>query len=279
MEGHPEPEGQSEISKFWRDQELNNLELLRATFINHSFAKHTHETFAIGTVVLGAETFAYRSQVYEAPAGSVVVVHPGEVHTGHASTKKGWTYRMLYPDPALLQEAFSQATGQQRGLPLFPRPVIQDEYLSNLLLRLHADLEKPLSTLEKQSRLLWVFGQLALRHAEERQAEFRLHQEHWAVSQARDYLEACYSQNVSLEQLAAVAGLSRYHLLRVFRKTVGLPPHSYQTMLRIAKAKKRLALGESIVQVALETGFTDQSHFTHQFKRITGVTPAQYKAQ
>jgi AraC-like DNA-binding protein len=96
------------------------------------------------------------------------------------------------------------------------------------------------------------------------------------VRRVRDYLAAHLAENVTLDQLAAVTDLSAFHLLRVFRAAVGLPPHAYLTQLRIAHAKRRLAQSQGVAQVAAETGFVDQSHLTKQFKRLVGVTPGQY---
>jgi AraC-like DNA-binding protein len=86
-------------------------------------------------------------------------------------------------------------------------------------------------------------------------------------------------ENPSLEQLSALAGLSQYHLVRVFRQETGLPPHTYLTQTRIERAKEQLQAGEPIAAVAATTGFADQSHFTKRFKRIVGVTPGQYIAR
>jgi AraC-like DNA-binding protein len=94
---------------------------------------------------------------------------------------------------------------------------------------------------------------------------------------ALDYLADNLAENISLSELSSLTGFSAYHFLRIFRDTVGLPPHAYQTQLRINRAKKLLAGGKDIVQVAYDTGFTDQSHFSHKFKQMVGATPRQYK--
>jgi AraC-like DNA-binding protein len=266
-----------EKTNFWRDPALGNLELLQATFVTHSYARHTHEGYAIGVIERGAEQFERGKEHHVAPQGSLVVINPGEVHTGSAAVEGGWSYRMLYPDPALLQQAASQMAGRQREVPLFAEPVIQDETLSRLLLQLHQALEQPLSSLERESRMLWLMGQLVLRHAIDRPSLHKVGQEHQAVRQVREFLEAHYAENITLEQLALIAHLSPFHLLRVFQREVGLPPHTYQTQVRIARAKNLLSRNWPISEVAFATGFTDQSHLTKQFKRITGVTPGQYR--
>jgi AraC-like DNA-binding protein len=98
------------------------------------------------------------------------------------------------------------------------------------------------------------------------------------VARARDYLEAHFSENVSLALLSRVAGLSSFHLNRAFRIAYGLPPHAFQTQLRITRARKLLREGWSPSAAASEAGFADQSHLHRHFKRVVGVTPAVFRA-
>ena len=81
---------------------------------------------------------------------------------------------------------------------------------------------------------------------------------------------------MSLDDLAGSVGLSRYHFLRVFKQATGMPPHAFRTQRRIDLSRKLLRQGMAFSQVALESGFSDQSHFTKRFKQFTGATPRQY---
>jgi AraC-like DNA-binding protein len=92
----------------------------------------------------------------------------------------------------------------------------------------------------------------------------------------RDHLDRHFHKAVSLEELAALAKLSRFHLLRAFTRYIGLPPHAYQIRLRIKGACALLQSGISAVEVAARVGFADQSHFTRHFKRICHMTPGCY---
>jgi AraC-like DNA-binding protein len=100
-----------------------------------------------------------------------------------------------------------------------------------------------------------------------------------AVRRARDYLTEHYATDLGLEELAAVAGLSRAHLIRAFRKEFHITPHAFLTDIRIRAARRRLQAGELPAEVALECGFADQAHFTRHFKARTGLTPGQYRAR
>jgi AraC-like DNA-binding protein len=96
------------------------------------------------------------------------------------------------------------------------------------------------------------------------------------VKRARDFIEAHYTDNVTLHQLSEVSGLSSFHLSRTFRDIMGVPPHLYLIQVRIERAKTLLTDGWPLAHVAAETGFTDQSHFTKRFKAVVGVTPGRY---
>jgi AraC-like DNA-binding protein len=262
--------------KFWRSPQFADLELLHARFITHSFCRHTHNTYAIGVIQRGAEEFTYRGSTHVAEAGSIALINPGEPHDGHAASEGGWMYRMLYPDVSILQQAMADLW-RSPNIPYFPHPVIQDEYIKGLLLRLHITLEASPCQLEQDSRMVWTMAQLIARHAGDRPTFKTIGKESNPIQLVQDYLETHYAENPSLEELAAIANLSPFYLLRTFRKQVGLPPHGYLNQVRLNRAKRLLAQGKPISDVAQETGFADQSHLTRQFKRMTGVTPGQYQ--
>ena len=267
-----------ERAKFWHAPAFNNLELLHATYITHRFAPHAHEGFAIGVAQAGVQVFSLQGRNHFMPAGSIAVINPGEIHTGQAAVKQGWTYRMMYPKTLLLQRAASQLIGRDCHIPYFRNPIIYDDYLARLIVDLHMALEEPQTpVLELESRLLWTFGQLIIRHADNHFVMRPTAVEHQAIKQVKAYLESHYAQNISLDALAQLVHLSPFYLVRTFKESVGLPPHAYLTHLRIIQAKKLLLAGLPIVDIAMQTGFTDQSHFTRRFKGIVGVTPGQYR--
>jgi AraC-like DNA-binding protein len=267
----------TERTKFWREPGLNNLELLHASYVTHAFVPHVHEGFAIGVIETGAETFDYRHDRHVAPAGSIVLINPGEPHTGQGLTANGWAYRMLYPEAALLQQVASQWAGHTRDVPFFPQPVIYDDELARRILNLHITLEGSPVKLERESSFWEIFGLLIARHADDCSSLRPVRDDVKSVVKAQDYLNAHFGEDVSLNQLALNVEASPFHLLRTFRRIVGLTPHAYLTQIRVQRAKRLLLSDMSITQVALDTGFSDQSHFTRRFKQIVGVTPGQYR--
>ena len=100
-----------------------------------------------------------------------------------------------------------------------------------------------------------------------------------SIQRALTYLRAHCMREVTLQELAAAAGLSKFHFVRLFSAVVGITPHRYQLLLRIAGARALLRQGEEIADVAQHTGFFDQSHFTACFRDVVGVTPGRYQLQ
>ena len=97
-----------------------------------------------------------------------------------------------------------------------------------------------------------------------------------AVTRTRDALHERFAEEVPLEELSALAGMSKCHLVHLFHHEMGLPPHAYQIQLRVARARVLIAAGVPLAEVATMTGFADQSHLTRLFKRVVGMPPGQY---
>lgn len=98
-----------------------------------------------------------------------------------------------------------------------------------------------------------------------------------AIERAHAHLKQNYAERVQLVNLAAIAGMSKFHFVRSFTAILGVTPHRYQLLLRLAKAKAMLHEGSEIAQVAVHAGFWDQSHFDRSFRFFVGMTPTQYQ--
>ncbi len=268
-----------EQSRLWRVPGIDGVELMRATYIDHVFPKHAHDGFAIGVIEQGALGFYYRGENIVASPGTINLVNPDEVHTGHAVSEAGWTYRMFYLDALLLQKAACQIADRTSQMPFFQAGVIHDLPLADMIRRLHIDSEKnAVSRLEAESRLLSMLCQWIVRHADASPSLRSVGHEHRPVEKVREYIEENYSQDVSIEQLSSIANLSPFYLIRAFRRETGLPPHAFQIQVRVRRAKDLVKSGRSLADTAYETGFTDQSHLTRHFKRIVGVPPGKYRS-
>jgi AraC-like DNA-binding protein len=264
-------------SRYWRLQGFDGVDLLRADASTHRYARHSHEGYALGIVEAGAHAFAARGEIWTAIPGRVVIVNPDDAHDGGpADTDGGYSYRMIYVDGAVLGAALQEATGRRAAAPFFADAVVTDVSLAGRLARLHRALEHPEARLEREALLITTLVDLAQRHgATARDGSLRGSNPR-AVALALDYLAENFAEDLSLAELAALAGVDRFHLLRAFRRALGLPPHLYQTQLRLRHAKRLMLGGEPPAMAAAAAGFADQSHLIRKFKAAYGVTPGQY---
>jgi len=256
---------------------LGGVEMLSASFVTHSFSRHFHEGYAIGRILRGAMRFRYLGENLVAPAGEVNLVVPGETHDGCAADGAGWAYRMFYVKPEALYEA-SKALSPKPFLPDFSMGVIRDPSLAACVASTHESLAAPdVSLLEKETRLLWLLAEWISRHADQRRPWPTIKPERGAAGLARDYLMTHMDRDIPLEELSKAANSSPFHLVRLFTREYGLPPHAFLTQVRLDRAKELLAGKTRLADVAAATGFADQSHLTRLFKRRFGLTPGKFR--
>jgi AraC-like DNA-binding protein len=271
--GCPSASPRSEQTTYFRPEGLDGVEALHASFVTHAYRPHSHPTWTVAVMERGAAAFELDDTDQRAADGELFVLEPESVHTGVPAAPGGWAYKVLYLDPALLG-AWEEAD----AVPQAARWVVfRDPALRGALLAAHRALAEGPPGLAVDGAVLAAVDALRphLRPAPETR---RTRPEHAAVRRARAYLEERWDVRVTLAELAAHAGLSRFELARTFRADVGLPPHAFQLDLRIARARRLLAAGEPPAAVAAGCGFYDQAHLTRVFKRAVGVTPARYGA-
>jgi AraC-like DNA-binding protein len=246
------------------------LHLLTACFEEHRYAPHAHEEFTVGVCVGGAEIIDYRGGRIRTGPGSIVVMAPGEVHTGGPALPGGYAYRALYPEASLLAEG-------TLAVPHFREPLLDDPELATALRVAHTELTLCPDPLEAESRLPWLLAALARRHGTARPVCDLIPGGAGIAHAVRDRLADELQAPPSLGCLATDLGLSRYQLLRAFRTTMGLPPYAWLAQHRVNRARTLLDAGLRPAEVASLVGFADQAHLTRWFRRVLGVTPAAYR--
>jgi AraC-like DNA-binding protein len=264
-----------EWSRIYCCPELDNLELIHAHYVTHSFSRHSHDFFVIGLIEQGVQSYTCRGIKHITPAGDLFLVQSEEAHTGEAFTDQGYVYRTIYPSATLLTGINGEDC--KKETPFFRQHVIHDPSLSRKFLRFHQAVCERDSALACESLFLTMSGDLIRGYSTSSLHKRDIGLERPAVQLAREYVDAHYGEDVSLTDLARLTSLNPTHIARVFEREVGLPPHAYLEQTRIAQAKLMLTQDIPLVEIALAIGYPDQSHFTHRFKRFVGVTPGQYR--
>jgi AraC-like DNA-binding protein len=273
-----EAKEQSGRIEIWRPPDLAHLELQRGFAVDRVVPRHWHEDYQLCLIQSGPGELNYRGSSFETPPASLFIVHPGEVHSNRTYVRTGCSYRTLFVPAELMRTAARETFGSATALPFFKTAVVFDEDSIRQYLELHVALERPSSSLERQTLLLNLLDGLIRRFADHRPASRAVASDRLAVSRAYDYLAEHYAENISLDYLAAIANLSPFHFSRLFSEQFGMPPHAFQNQLRLLRARTLLLEGWAIPTVAAQTGYADQSHLTRHFKRVVGVPPGRYRA-
>ena len=231
-----------------------------------------HERYAFCVCRTAAAGVRYRGREDLVNDGNVLVREPGETHY-NTFIAMGAEFKTLFVEPPLLLQAARELGS--RGFHFPAAPITQDPYLFRALERLCSSIEHGGEELELQSLFAAAVAAIAP-HAERGASAAELSNSKLAVERAKAHLKERFNELVSLDELAAVARVSRFHLVHAFTKETGLPPHAYQMHIRVERARGLLQRGISVTRAAASVGFADQSHFGRCFKRIMRVTPNDY---
>ncbi|MFW5489559.1 MAG: helix-turn-helix domain-containing protein [Desulfovibrio sp.] len=263
---------------YWRDKELPALEVGLVVSSAHVFPNHWHEDeYLVGCMERGGSWCRKQGEddSFVAP-GEVCLINPGQVHSGIPAWNERVTYRTFHVQAEWFRELLSDVGERDTPFPEFCRVVGKDRILWELMCHAMELLRSPAERLEKESVLTAAFARLGRRFSSLQSFPPIPGREPDGVRRAKEFLAENLEERISLEQAANVAGLSRYHFLRVFKRTTGLPPHVFRTQQRVEAARLMLRKGFAPAEIALATGFTDQSHFSNTFKKYMGATPRQY---
>ncbi len=250
----------------WRPDVPGVSEVLYASFTDHAYPLHTHDTWTLLLVDTGAVRYDLERHEHAALGSRVTLLPPGVPHDGRAATPDGFRKRVAYLDADTLDV---RRIGRAVDHPAWVDLALWRE--SHLL---HEAMRHPGDTFEAEVRLTLVTDRLN-RHL----ARLPEPAERWdsgLAARLRELLDENVVEGISLASAATLLGAHPTHLVRSFRRTVGIAPHRYQTGRRLDLARRLLLSGRRPAEVAVVVGFHDQSHLTRHFKRMLGVTPSAY---
>jgi AraC-like DNA-binding protein len=251
---------------------VEGVERLAAWFTGRAYAPHRHDTYAVCLTDDGAQHFDYRGVARVSTPGEVVVLHPDETHDGHAGRAGGFGYRAVYVEPARIAEALRAICGRPVPLPFVRAAVCRSPTLAAAIRSAFGSSE----SLEIDAVIAQLAEGLLAGDPSIRSILTPARLDLSAVDRARHFLDAEPTRPVRSSELEAVTGLSRYVLARQFRTAFGTSPYRYLTMRRLDLARRNMRSGWTLAEVALESGFADQAHFTRAFKAAYGLSPGRY---
>lgn len=271
------------------------------------FPNHMHDHFVIGVVERGFRKLVVRGKEYDLQPGMIMLLNPGDAYACEARSEEPLVYRAFNIKPAALQAICGRC---------FPEPVrfedavVEDEFLAAELNRCLREMlgweegGRSLSLLRRDAERLVVRQWSAdvsdetcvatgpsaemlssaavslwelLQGLVARFSGDPISRRSQLVNDACAYLEKHFAEIVTVDDLCEVMATSPSTLFRSFAYVLGITPYRYLESVRIDRARALLLQGVSVADVAAQTGFAHQSHFTRVFSAYTGLTPAQFK--
>jgi AraC family transcriptional regulator len=247
---------------------LSDVSLSVIRYSSHlELPKHRHTAGCFGLILEGEITEAFGSAAYSCTPGAVLLRPPEAPHSDRVA-QGGASVFVIEPSQAWVEDV------REHGIFLDAPELLERDRVSALAAQLYYESRRPdaASPLCIQA-LLFEIGACLIRRSEATSA----HEPKW-LGRVRSRIDDTYGEKLYLADLAREAGVHSVHLARTFRKNYGVTVGQYVRGRRIEAAARALrSTDASLVNVALDAGFTSQGHFCTAFRRLMGCTPSEYR--
>ncbi len=259
--------------QFYRDIDLPYFELKECDTSRLSYKKHTHEEYSLGIVDKGRSIFWYEGKSEEVSPQTIIFIPPDLVHSCNPQQKDHWKYKMLFINMAWMDSFMGSKERTLLRHSIVKANAVPEFF--TLTNKMMDDVRKDISPLEKEGSIITIFDKLFSHFKQVKNNNIR--KELSKLKIIKEYLHSRFCEKITLDHLEQISGVNKFHIIRLFKEEFNIPPHTYQTLLRVNYAKKQLQKKRPITEVALEVGFYDQSHFIKVFRSHTGITPDKYE--
>lgn len=242
--------------------------------IMQKFPNHFHEHYVIGFVESGRRFLTCKNREYTIEAEDLLLFNPLDSHACEQIDGKTLDWRCLNIAKEVMCRVAGEITGAEQP-PVFTTTVAAQSDVIPALRYLHGCIMEEARDFDKEETFYFLIEQLISDYTQP--VKETPPQGGREILAACDYMEKNYAGTITLSDLSGVSGLNKYTLLRNFTLQKGITPYQYLSTIRVNNAKKLLEAGTPPIEAALQSGFTDQSHFTRFFKNFIGLTPKRYQ--
>ncbi len=262
-----------EIKSICYDEELH-LEAYRFEGIDKPFPNHFHDYYVIGFIESGVRFLSCKNREYTVGQNMILLFNPNDNHSCSQCDNATLDYRALNIPTETMLCLMEEVTGK-KYLPVFAQNVITDDDTVNILSLLHQMIMDGSKEFQKEELLLFLMSSLIQQYGQVYEKKSTEHEDE--IKQTCAFMEQHFAEHITLDNLVKCSCLSKSTLLRTFTKIKGVTPYRYLQTIRINKAKELLEKGVLPIDAALQTGFSDQSHFSNFFRMFIGLSPAEYR--
>lgn len=201
------------------------------------------------------------------------------MHDGHSGIEQDLEYIMLYIHPDEFLPMFNTMGYKSQSYLRLDGTLFDDPLLRQQVFALSQCIKgKGHTIIEHEANLFQLAQSLVRLHGS---LEIPIHRSRadTLLTKAKDYIFANLSDDISIDDIAKVATMSKFHFIRMFREHFYITPHQYVLNCRINRARQLLLSNNNATQAALLSGFADASHLNRNFRKVFGMTPKQYQLQ
>lgn len=250
---------------------------IEAISLNGTYEKipsHFHEYYEIGFIKNSSRLVVCQNKDYIITKHDLLLFNPNDSHTCSEIQKGILEYGAIHISQSKMKELLVDCLGHDIDFYFSPQVMYRSHLIAQIK-ELHYMIMNEYTDLKKEELFYLIMGDL---FSEYYQKDTSSEMEgSLVIERACSYIEKHFSENISLSELSAYTGFSKYYFIRLFTREKGISPYSYIESVKMVEAKKLLKTEISIIDVAYQLGFSSQSHFTNFFKKYAGVTPKQYK--
>lgn len=257
--------------QIYYDKDLN-IEIYSFKNVQQEFPNHFHNYYVIGFIEKGSRLLNYRNKKTHLKENNVLLLNPKDSHGCVSADAEPFNYIAINISESIMLDLVFEITGEH-VFPAFSRNVVNDEELSLLIKNLYRMVIENAEGLEKEEMMIMLVSVLIERYGGMCKKSTEPSNK---IQDICNFIESHYAEKISLNQLCNLSKVGKSTLLREFTRIKGVTPYRYLQSVRIDTAKKLLENGTALVDAAIQTGFSDQSHFTRFFQLYIGLSPAEY---
>ena len=258
----------------WRPSGCDGMVFHRGINATHPYPRHWHDEWHMCLYTAGVGKLGYKGNARRVVRGDFMLTPPGEVHENWVDKGDAVSFFSLYLDVKAVADELSGLCEEWRPAQL-PWFNTQDQRLKKKFLYFYRSMRENAEQLQCDEALADLLAAV-WRVRESQHPQPAAQGCGSKIRAVQQYIGDRSSEPISLAELGRAAGMSPYHLHHLFCREIGMPPHAYQTQVRVNRAKTLLRSGSPCCDVAVAMGFADQSHFHRHFRRLVGVSPGRY---
>ena len=241
--------------------------LIKSNFSKTNFKPHIHDNFSIGIITGGECKLNIKNEKKLIKKSEIRIINPLETH--YVENNNTWSYVNLFLEKDYVYNIASSITSLSSEIIFNNR--IEDTKINTLFKKIISI--NNLNHIESEEILIELIENLIKKHSVINVKEYK---PNFSKKEILDYIYANYLEDIKLEDLEKLVGVSKYHIIRTFKKHFSLTPYQFILKLRINHSLKLIKKNYPLSLIAVECGFFDQSHFIKEFKKIYGLTPLNF---